>query len=83
MVTCSCSSSGPCEAVVLQRGEFSGKGSKEIMGFGTVDTVVIVLLVFLLMILLGLQMQITTANKDLARMEDQLKQILDQLTRKG
>ncbi|MEI6217798.1 MAG: hypothetical protein WCP86_02770 [bacterium] len=53
------------------------------MGFGTVDTVVIVLLVFLLMILLGLQMQITTANKDLARMEDQLKQILDQLTRKG
>lgn len=46
---------------------------------GVVDTVTIVLLVFLLMILLGLQMQITTTNRDLSRMDDQLKQILDKL----
>ena len=44
-----------------------------------VDTVVIVLLIFLLMILLGLQMQITTTNRDMLRIEEQLRQIMEKL----
>ena len=48
---------------------------------GVVDTAIIVLLVFLLMIMLGLQMQITTTNRDLVKIDEQMKQILDQLNR--
>jgi len=42
-----------------------------------VSTVLIVLLIFLLLIFLGLQMQITTTNRDLLRIEEQLKEIAE------
>lgn len=46
---------------------------------GVVDSAIIVLLIFLLMILLGLQMQITTNSRDLAKMESRLAEILNKL----
>ncbi|MEI6972012.1 MAG: hypothetical protein WCL44_10910 [bacterium] len=48
---------------------------------GVVDSAIIVLLVFLLMILLGLQMQITTTNRDLAGLVEQLRKITEKLDR--
>jgi hypothetical protein len=42
-------------------------------------TFLIGLLIFLLVILLGIQMQITTANRDLGHIEEELKRITDEL----
>ncbi len=65
-------------AVASVRRFTPGKGAWHM---GVVDSAIIVLLVFLLMILLGLQMQITTTNRDLAGLVEQLRKITEKLDR--
>ncbi len=44
-------------------------------------TLLVVILLFLLVIFLGLQLQVTNAGRELSEIKEQLKQLMDQLTR--